>query len=70
MFDQGSVAFMPLNFAQYRTHTSYPYYVTQNSNFAIKTLKMPGKSLLQFQLPVLQSQVKVEKLELHGSSLN
>lgn len=43
MFDQGSVAFMPLNFAQYRTYTSYPYYVTQNSNFAIKTLKMPGK---------------------------
>lgn len=42
-FDRGEVAFMPLNFAQYRTYTSYPYHVTQNTRFRWKALKMPGQ---------------------------
>ena len=42
-FDCGEVAFMPLNFAQYRTYTSYPYHVTQDTKFREEELKMPGQ---------------------------
>lgn len=43
MFDQGKVALMPLSFAQYRSYTSYPYYVTRQAQFKIQAIKMPGK---------------------------
>lgn len=42
MFDQGKVALLPLSFAQFRTYTTYPYYVTSKPNFQLKTTKMPG----------------------------
>ena len=49
MFDQGKVAFMPLPFAQFRTYTTYPYYVTEQTNFEKKQLKCPVKILHQLQ---------------------
>ena len=44
MFDQGKVAFMPLPFAQFRTYTTYPYYVTEQTDFEKKAIKMPGQN--------------------------
>ncbi|EEJ70956.1 ABC transporter substrate-binding protein [Lactobacillus ultunensis] len=41
-FDKGKVAFTPMTLAQYRTYTSYPYYVTTNNkNITWNCLKMP-----------------------------
>ena len=42
LFDEGKVAFMPLGLAQYRTYTSYPYYITRDNNFRWGCTKMPG----------------------------
>lgn len=42
LFDKGSVAFMPLGLAQYRTYTSYPFHITRNNNFVWECTKMPG----------------------------
>lgn len=44
LFDKGSVAFMPLGLAQYRTYTSYPFHITRNNNFVWECTKMPGIS--------------------------
>ena len=41
-FDQGTVAFMPLSLAKYRTYTSYPYHVTHTSSFKWKVFQMPS----------------------------
>lgn len=41
-FDQGQVTFMPLSLAKYRTYTSYPYHVTNISNFKWKVFQMPA----------------------------
>ncbi|MDF7638110.1 extracellular solute-binding protein [Lactobacillus sp. ESL0791] len=42
LFDKGQVTFMPLGLAQYRTYTSYPFYVTRDNNFLWECTKMPG----------------------------
>lgn len=39
-FDQGTVAFMPLSLAKYRTYTSYPYHVAHTSSFKWKVFQM------------------------------
>lgn len=41
-FDRGHVAFMPITLANYRTYTSYTFYVTKNTNFEWQALKLPG----------------------------
>jgi multiple sugar transport system substrate-binding protein len=41
-FDQGTVAFMPLSLAKYRTYTSYPYHVAHTSSFKWKVFQMPS----------------------------
>lgn len=41
-FDAGKVAFMPLNFAEYRTYKTYPYKIKKYTNFQWDCTTFPG----------------------------
>lgn len=41
-FDNGRVAFMPVNFARYKTYISYPYKITKDLNYEWYCLPMPA----------------------------
>lgn len=41
-FNQGSVAFMPLTFAEYRTYKTYPYKIKRYTNFQWDCITMPA----------------------------
>lgn len=43
-FDQGKVAFAPMQFSQYRTYKPYPYRVSKYSNFEWDVIEMPKDS--------------------------
>lgn len=43
-FSGGSVAFMPLTFAEYRTYKTYPYKIKQYANFQWDCITMPSGS--------------------------
>lgn len=43
-FDQGRVAFAPMQFSQYRTYKPYPYRVSKYSTFEWEVIEMPQKS--------------------------
>lgn len=43
-FSGGSVAFMPLTFAEYRTYKTYPYKIKQYANFQWDCITMPAGS--------------------------
>ena len=43
-FDQGKVAFAPMQFSQYRTYKPYPYRVSKYSNFEWDVIEMPKGS--------------------------
>ncbi len=41
-FDSGSVAFMPLSFAEYRTYKAYPYKIKKYTNFQWDCITLPA----------------------------
>lgn len=43
-FDQGKVAFAPMQFSQYRTYKPYPYRVSKYSTFEWDVIEMPQES--------------------------
>ena len=67
-FNGGSVAFMPLTFAEYRTYKTYPYKIRRYANFQWDCITMPagnrGENLSQVDtlLMGISSNTRKEKL--------
>lgn len=67
-FNGGSVAFMPLTFAEYRTYKTYPYKIRRYANFQWDCITMPagsqGENLSQVDtlLMGISANTKEEKL--------
>ncbi len=67
-FNGGSVAFMPLTFAEYRTYKTYPYKIRRYANFQWDCITMPagsqGENLSQVDTLLMGISANTRKEEL------
>lgn len=67
-FNGGSVAFMPLTFAEYRTYKTYPYKIKRYANFQWDCITMPagsqGENLSQVDTLLMGISANTRKEEL------